>query len=48
MLFESLDYALEKGWRIGLASPRVDVCLELHPRLDKLFLKRIDVIIWKS
>ncbi|MDT2817761.1 helicase-related protein [Vagococcus lutrae] len=40
MLFEALAYALEKGWRIGLASPRVDVCLELHPRLQQAFPKK--------
>ncbi|AIS63656.1 DEAD/DEAH box helicase [Listeria ivanovii] len=37
MLFEGMDLALKKGYKICLASPRVDVCLELHPRLRAVF-----------
>ncbi len=37
MLFELLRYALEKGHRIAVASPRVDVCLEIFPRFQKVF-----------
>lgn len=37
MLFKGIDYALQQGLRIGLASPRVDVCLELAPRLQSAF-----------
>jgi len=40
MLFESIAYGIEHGWRIGLASPRVDVCLELYPRLQCVFPKK--------
>lgn len=37
MLFEGLALALSQGLRIALASPRVDVCLELAPRLKQAF-----------
>ncbi|MBC1967862.1 DEAD/DEAH box helicase [Listeria welshimeri] len=37
MMFEGMDWALRKGFRICLASPRVDVCLELYPRLKEVF-----------
>lgn len=39
MLFEAIAAALARGERIALASPRVDVCLELFPRLQKAFQK---------
>lgn len=37
MMFEGMNWALRKGYRVCLASPRVDVCLELHPRLKAVF-----------
>jgi len=37
MLFPGIAWALAKGWRVALASPRVDVCLELAPRLQAAF-----------
>ncbi|MGL4696481.1 DEAD/DEAH box helicase [Enterococcus larvae] len=37
MLFETIRTSLSRGERVGLASPRVDVCLELYPRLRKVF-----------
>lgn len=37
MLFEGIEYALQQKKRIGIASPRVDVCLELVPRLQAAF-----------
>lgn len=37
MLFEAIHFALEKGYRVGIASPRVDVCLELYPRIQAVF-----------
>ncbi|EOL46492.1 DEAD/DEAH box helicase [Enterococcus caccae] len=37
MLFESIHYSLECGYRVGIASPRVDVCLELFPRIKAVF-----------
>ncbi|WP_321388907.1 DEAD/DEAH box helicase [uncultured Enterococcus sp.] len=39
MLFETVHALLSRGARIGLASPRVDVCLELYPRLKAVFPK---------
>lgn len=37
MLFATLHQNLSKGARIAIASPRVDVCLELYPRIQKVF-----------
>lgn len=37
MLFNGIAIAIERGYRIGIASPRVDVCLELFPRLQAAF-----------
>ena len=37
MLFPGIAWALAQGWRVALASPRVDVCLELYPRLQAAF-----------
>lgn len=37
MLFPLLAYGLQSGARIGVVSPRVDVCNELYPRLQRAF-----------
>lgn len=37
MLFEGIAYALGKNKRVGVVSPRVDVCLELAPRFLEAF-----------
>lgn len=37
MLFHGLAACLERGERVAIASPRVDVCLELYPRLQQAF-----------
>ena len=37
MLFAVLHQTLQEGGRIALASPRVDVCLELFPRIQAVF-----------
>lgn len=37
MLFEGIHLALNRGWQVALVSPRVDVCLELFPRLQAVF-----------
>lgn len=37
MMFQGIAEALSRGERVGLASPRVDVCLELYPRLQAAF-----------
>ncbi len=43
MLFEGIAYALSLGQRLAVVSPRVDVCLELAPRLQAAF-EEIDLI----
>src|SRR5690625_2481868 len=35
MLYEGIAYGLKNKKRIGIASPRIDVCLELAPRIKK-------------
>lgn len=37
MMFAGIAAALERGERVAVASPRVDVCLELYPRLQAAF-----------
>lgn len=37
MLFQGIDLALRQGKRVCIASPRVDVCLELAPRIAAAF-----------
>lgn len=37
MLFAAISAALSRGERLAIASPRVDVCLELYPRLQQAF-----------
>lgn len=44
MLFKPIAEALRKNFRVAIASPRVDVCNELYPRLNKAF-KEIDKVL---
>ena len=37
MIFEGIAASLRKGGRVCLSSPRVDVCLELAPRIKQAF-----------
>lgn len=37
MLFPGIEKALQNGERVCIASPRVDVCLELGPRIQSAF-----------
>ena len=37
MLFPGLRWALKRNARVAIASPRVDVCLELYPRIKVAF-----------
>ena len=37
ILFNGITTALQQGKRVCIASPRVDVCLELYPRLQQAF-----------
>lgn len=44
MIFESIKYKLEHGGRVCIASPRIDVCLELAPRIQAVFPNE-DIIV---
>lgn len=37
MLFQCIYQALSEGYRVGIVSPRVDVCLEIFPRIQAVF-----------
>lgn len=37
MLFPGIEYALKMNERVCIASPRIDVCLELAPRIKEAF-----------
>lgn len=37
MIYQVIEQILESGGVVGLASPRIDVCLELHQRLSRDF-----------
>ncbi|MCL2676504.1 MAG: DEAD/DEAH box helicase [Streptococcaceae bacterium] len=37
MIYQSIDKALSSGGAVGIASPRIDVCIELHGRLSRDF-----------
>ena len=37
ILFQSVHYALEQGYRVCIATPRTDVVLELFPRFQAVF-----------
>ncbi|MBO0465982.1 DEAD/DEAH box helicase family protein [Enterococcus plantarum] len=45
MLFETIHYSLERGFRVGIASPRVDVCLELFPRIQAVFPEEPTILL---
>ena len=44
MIFPAIDYILKRGGRVCLASPRIDVCLELAPRLQAAF-EGVDLLL---
>ncbi|WP_353886825.1 helicase-related protein [uncultured Secundilactobacillus sp.] len=46
MLFPGIAWALEAGLRVAVASPRVDVCLELAPRLQAAFNAVDQVVLY--
>lgn len=46
MIFAVIDAALSKGGRVGLVSPRIDVCLELGPRLQAAFSKTSLLVLY--
>lgn len=43
MIFKVIEKVLQQGGRVAMASPRIDVCLELAPRLQEAF-KTVKVI----
>lgn len=45
MMFHGIAHALERGERLAVASPRVDVCLELYPRLTAAFQNTTMVLL---
>lgn len=45
MLFETIHHSLECGYRVGIASPRVDVCLELFPRIQAVFPEEAAILL---
>ncbi|MCF6515681.1 DEAD/DEAH box helicase family protein [Lactobacillus sp. S2-2] len=38
ILFSGIEWGLKRGFRICICSPRVDVCIELFPRISEAFL----------
>lgn len=46
MLFYGIEQALMKGLRVCITSPRVDVCLELAPRLQAAFASIPQVVLY--
>ncbi|MBU9789300.1 DEAD/DEAH box helicase family protein [Lentilactobacillus sp. G22-6] len=45
MLFKGIEWAVRYGKRIRIASPRVDVCIELFPRIQAAFAKTSIVLL---
>ncbi|WP_267201486.1 DEAD/DEAH box helicase [Limosilactobacillus kribbianus] len=45
MMFRGIAAALRRGERLAVASPRVDVCLELYPRLQAAFANTTMVLL---
>ncbi|MCH3922166.1 DEAD/DEAH box helicase [Limosilactobacillus sp.] len=45
MMFQGIAAALRRGERLAVASPRVDVCLELYPRLQAAFANTTMVLL---
>ena len=37
MIFSSIEWMLQQGKRVAIAAPRIDVCVELAPRLNEAF-----------
>ncbi|KGH80832.1 DEAD/DEAH box helicase [Oenococcus oeni IOEB_0607] len=44
MIFPAIDHVIKKGGRVAVVSPRIDVILELAPRLRKAFSK-LDLVL---
>lgn len=48
MIFPTVAQALKQKERVGIASPRVDVCLELYPRFSQAFRVPIALLHGRS
>lgn len=46
MLFSGIQWAIEAGLRVAIASPRIDVCLELVPRIREAFQDVDQVVLY--
>lgn len=46
MIFSVVRYCLQNGGRVAIASPRIDVCRELYPRIDKVFPKEKTLLLY--
>lgn len=48
MIYETIAHVISQGGSVALASPRIDVCLELHRRLQKDFACPISLLHGQS
>lgn len=46
MLFKGIQWAVEAGLRVAIASPRIDVCLELVPRIREAFQEVEQIVLY--
>ncbi|GMA46791.1 DEAD/DEAH box helicase [Tetragenococcus muriaticus] len=46
MIFAVLRYCLQNGGRAAIASPRIDVCRELYPRINEVFPKENTLLLY--
>lgn len=46
IVYPALAWALQQGWRVAWTSPRIDVCLELAPRLAAAFAPVSQVVLY--
>ncbi|MDN6639380.1 MAG: DEAD/DEAH box helicase family protein [Tetragenococcus sp.] len=46
MIFAVLRYCLQNGGRVAIASPRIDVCRELYPRIHEVFPKEQTLLLY--
>ncbi|KAF1295771.1 DNA/RNA helicase [Enterococcus sp. JM4C] len=48
ILFKAIAAALSRGERVAIAAPRIDVCLELYPRLKAIFPNEIIALLYSA
>lgn len=46
MIFPVLRYCLQNGGRVAIASPRIDVCRELYPRINEVFPQEETLLLY--